>query len=125
GIGVVGLPPARVAGTGGGTAARERSWVAIGGVRLGQPAELAKLAVVLMLARWLAERREAPATLRDLLPPCVIAGVATLRVAKEPDPGSAIVLHHILFQMLYSARTKHSRLPLLGPPVIGVVLPYS
>src|SRR3989441_9686749 len=55
------------AGTGAGTAASERSWIAIGGVRLGQPAELAKLAVVLMLARWLAERREAPATLRELL----------------------------------------------------------
>src|SRR5882724_2233941 len=41
-------------GTGAGTAASERSWIAIGGLRLGQPAELAKLAVILMLARWLA-----------------------------------------------------------------------
>src|SRR2546426_8451609 len=44
---------------------------AIGSLRVGQPAELAKLAVILMLARWLAARREAPATLRDLLPPGV------------------------------------------------------
>ena len=43
-----------VIGRGAGTAASERSWIAIGGVRLGQPAELAKLAVILMLARWLA-----------------------------------------------------------------------
>jgi len=47
-------------GSGAGTAASERSWITIAGVRLGQPAELAKLAVILMLARWLAERREPP-----------------------------------------------------------------
>src|SRR5256885_4861658 len=49
-------------GTGGGTAASERSWITIAGVRLGQPAELAKLAAILMLARWLAQRRGAPPT---------------------------------------------------------------
>src|SRR5437879_13010826 len=105
-------------GTGAGTAAGERSWIAIGGVGLGQPAELAKLAGVLMLARWLAERREAPATLRELLPPCLIAGVPTLLVAKQPDLGSAIVFIAILFTMLYWAGTKPSLLVLLGSPVI-------
>src|SRR5256885_3727549 len=117
------LPPAT--GPGAGPAASERSWIAIGGVRLGQPAELAKLAVVLMLARWLAERREAPATLRELLPPCLIAGVPTLLVAKQPDLGSAIVFIAILFTMLYWPGTKPSLLVLLGSPVIGLVLAFS
>ena len=112
-------------GTGAGTAASERSWIAIGGVRLGQPAELAKLAVILMLARWLAGRREAPATLRDLLPPCVIAGLPTFLVAKQPDLGSAIVFIAILFTMLYWAGTKPSLLVLLGSPVIGLILAFS
>ncbi len=62
-------------GTGGGTAASSKSWITLGGLRLGQPAELAKLAVILMLARWLAERREPPATLRDLVYPSIIVGV--------------------------------------------------
>ncbi|HXL12135.1 MAG TPA: FtsW/RodA/SpoVE family cell cycle protein, partial [Gemmatimonadales bacterium] len=78
-------------GTGGGTAASERSWITIAGVRLGQPAELAKLAVILMLARWLAERREPPTTLRDLVYPCVIVGVPVALVVLQPDLGSAIV----------------------------------
>ncbi|HKW40460.1 MAG TPA: rod shape-determining protein RodA [Gemmatimonadales bacterium] len=112
-------------GTGGGTAASERSWITIAGVRIGQPAELAKLAVVLMLARWLAERREAPATLRDLLPACVIAGVPTLLVAKQPDLGSAMVFIAILFAMLFWAGTKPSLLVLLGSPVIGLILAFS
>src|SRR5437763_5788290 len=125
GIGLLVLLITLTTGTGAGTAASERSWISIGGVRLGQPAELAKLAVVLMLARWLAERREAPATLRDLLPPCLIAGVPTLLVAKQPDLGSAIVFIAILFTMLYWAGTKPSLLLLLGSPVIGTVLGFS
>ena len=43
-------------GAGAGTAASTKSWLAVGGVRLGQPSELAKIAVVLMLAKVLSPR---------------------------------------------------------------------
>jgi len=112
-------------GTGGGTAASSKSWIAIAGHRLGQPSELAKLAVVLMLARWLAERRAAPATLRELVPPCFIAGVPFLLIVAQPDLGSALVLVAILFSMLYWAGTKPSLLLLLASPAIGLVLSFS
>ena len=112
-------------GTGGGTAASTRSWITIGNLRLGQPSELAKLAVVLMLARWLAERREAPATLRELVPACVIAGVPILLVILQPDLGSAIVFITVLFAMLFWAGTKPSLLLLLGSPAIGLILAFS
>ncbi len=112
-------------GTGGGTAASSKSWIAIAGHRLGQPSELAKLAVVLMLARWLAERRAAPATLRELVPPCLIAGVPFLLIVAQPDLGSALVLVAILFSMLYWAGTKPSLLLLLASPAIGLVLSFS
>ncbi len=124
-VGVLVLVFTLFAGTGGGTAASERSWIAVGGVRVGQPAELAKLTVILMLARWLAERREAPATLRELLPPCVIVGLPTLLVAKQPDLGSAMVFIAMLFAMLFWAGTKPSLLLLLGSPVIGLILAFS
>jgi len=112
-------------GTGGGTAASTRSWITIGTLRLGQPSELAKLAVVLILARWLAERREAPATLRELVPPCLIAGVPILLVILQPDLGSAIVFITVLFAMLFWAGTKPSLLLLLGSPAIGLILAFS
>ena len=112
-------------GTGGGTAASTRSWITIGNLRLGQPSELAKLAVVLMLARWLAERREAPATLRELVPACVIAGVPILLVILQPDLGSAIVFITVLFAMLFWAGTKPSLMLLLGSPAIGLILAFS
>lgn len=112
-------------GTGAGTAAGSKSWLAIGGHRFGQPAELAKLAVILMLARWLAALREPPATLRDLILPFAIAGLPTLLVFKQPDLGSAIVFVAILFFMLFWAGTKPSLLLLAVSPVIGLALAFS
>ncbi len=112
-------------GTGAGTAAGTTSWIAIGGHRFGQPAELAKLAVVLMLARWLAGLREPPSTLRDLIAPAVITGLPCLLVLKQPDLGSALVFVAILFCMLFWAGTKPSLLILASSPVIGLVLAFS
>ncbi len=132
-------------GTGGGTAAGSKSWIGFAGVRLGQPAELGKLVTILMLARWLAERRSAPITLRELaylpfpfplpflgppagfplLSPLVIAGVPFLLVMAQPDLGSAIVLIAIMFAMLFWAGTKPSLLLLLSSPAIGLVLAFS
>ncbi|HXE84082.1 MAG TPA: rod shape-determining protein RodA [Gemmatimonadales bacterium] len=112
-------------GTGAGTAAGSKSWLALGGHRFGQPAELAKLAVILMLARWLATLREPPSMLRDLFMPGVIAGLPCLLVLKQPDLGSAIVFVAILFFMLFWAGTKPSLLVLAASPVIGLVLAFS
>ena len=114
-----------VIGTGAGTAASSKSWLAIAGQRFGQPAEFAKLAVILMLARWLVAQREPPATLRQLIPPCMIAGVPTFLVIQQPDLGSAIVFIAVLFFMLFWAGTKPSLLVLLASPVIGLVLAFS
>jgi rod shape determining protein RodA len=112
-------------GTGAGTAAGSKSWLAIAGHRFGQPAELAKLAVILMLSRWLAAQREAPATLRQLIPPFAIAGFPCFLVMRQPDLGSGIVFVAILFFMLFWAGTKPSLLLLAASPVIGLVLAFS
>ncbi len=112
-------------GTGAGTAAGSKSWIAVGSLRLGQPAELAKLAVILMLSRWLAGLREPPATLRDLMPPCTIAGIPCFLVMLQPDLGSAIVFVAVLFCMLFWAGTKPSLMVLLASPAIGLLLAFS
>lgn len=112
-------------GTGAGTAAGTHSWISIGGVRLGQPAEIGKLAVILMLARWLAERREPPTSLRELVYPGLITLVPFLLVVWQPDLGSAIVFVAILFSMLYWAGTRPVLLLLLASPVIGLILAFS
>jgi len=114
-----------VIGRGAGTAASSKSWIYIGGHAVGQPAELAKIAVVLMLARYLSGRREAPASLRDLVAPCLLAGVPALLVLKQPDLGSALVFGGILFAMLYWAGVKPSLLFMLASPVVSLLLAFT
>jgi len=114
-----------VAGTGAGTAAHTKSWLAIGGHRLGQPSELAKITVVLMLAKVLAERRDAPKSLLDLWKPALVVGIPWLLIMLQPDLGSGIVFIGIFFGMLYWAGVPWPLLLLLGSPVISLVLSFS
>ena len=112
-------------GTGAGTAAHSHAWIAIGGVRVGQPSELVKLLVILMLARYLAGRRTPPATMRELLVPCMMAAVPALLVAAEPDLGSALVFAGVLFAMLFWAGVRLRLLVLLASPIASLVLAFS
>jgi rod shape determining protein RodA len=114
-----------IVGRGVGTAASSKSWIYIGGHAIGQPAEFAKLATVLMLARHLSGRREAPETLSELLPVCVIAGLPALLVLAQPDLGSALVFVGVLFAMLFWAGTPPSLLFLLASPVGSLLLAFN
>jgi rod shape determining protein RodA len=114
-----------VIGKGAGTAASSKSWLAIGGVRLGQPSELAKLTTVLMLARYLAGLTHPPQTMRELMVPLALGGVPAILVMLQPDLGSAIVFGGILFFMLFWAGVRVPLLVLLASPVASVVLAFS
>jgi rod shape determining protein RodA len=109
-------------GTGAGTAAGTKSWLAIGGHRIGQPAELAKLATVLMLARHLSSLKEAPRSLRNLWTPALIVGIPFLLVMKQPDLGSALVFVGIFFAMLYWAGVRPRLLFMVVSPAVSLLL---
>jgi rod shape determining protein RodA len=112
-------------GTGAGTAASSNSWLSIGGHQIGQPSELAKVATVLMLARYLSGRREPPRSLRDLLVPGLIVGAPFLLVLKQPDLGSAIVFVGIAFAMLFWAGVRPRLLFLLASPGLSLLLAFN
>jgi len=112
-------------GTGGGTAASSHSWITVGGRRLGQPVEFVKLATILMLARWMAGRRDPPRTLRELVVPCLIAAVPAALVALQPDLGSALVFGGVLFAMLFWSGVRLPLLVLLGSPLASLFLAFS
>jgi rod shape determining protein RodA len=112
-------------GTGAGTAQSSKSWLTVGGQQIGQPSELAKVATVLMLARFLSSRKEPPRSLADLLGPGLIVGVPFLLVLKQPDLGSAIVFVGILFAMLFWAGVRPRLLFLLASPVLSLLLAFS
>ncbi len=112
-------------GTGAGTAAGTNSWLAIGGVRIGQPAEAAKLATILMLARYLGARREPPQSLVELMPPLIIVSIPFVLVGIQPDLGSAMVFLGILFAGLFWVGVKARLLLLLASPLISLLLAFS
>ncbi|HVF40586.1 MAG TPA: rod shape-determining protein RodA [Gemmatimonadaceae bacterium] len=112
-------------GAGAGTAASTKSWLAVGGVRLGQPSELAKITVVLMLAHVLASRREPPKSLIDLWKPALIVGIPWVIIMLQPDLGTAIVFIGIFFGMLYWSGVSWPLLLLIGSPVISLILSFS
>ena len=125
GLGLLLLLMTLFLGTGAGTAAGSKSWITLFGVRIGQPAELAKLATILMLARHFQGRRDAPSTLRALFPACLIAGAPTMLVALQPDLGSALVFIGILFAVLYWVGTSPWLLLLLASPIISLLMAFS
>src|SRR4051812_28423052 len=112
-------------GSGGGTAESVKGWITIGGKRLGQPAEFAKLAVVMMLARVLSQGRGTPRSTFDLWKPIVVVAVPLLLILKQPDLGTAIVFVGIFFLMLFWTGVPWKLLILLASPVVSLVLTFK
>ncbi len=112
-------------GQGAGTAASTKSWLAIGGVRLGQPSELAKIAVVLMMARVLSAEREAPKALFELWRPAMVAFVPWLLVMAQPDLGTGLVFIGIFFAMLFWSGVQWPLLVMAASPGISLVLAFG
>lgn len=112
-------------GKGAGTAASTKSWLAVGGVRLGQPSELAKIAVVLMLAHVLSAARAAPTTLLGLVPSAATVGLPWLLIMAQPDLGTGIVFIGIYFAMLFWSGVSAPLLLLAASPGISLILAFS
>jgi cell division protein FtsW len=81
-----------------------RRWIALGPLNF-QPSEVAKIAIVVWAATYLA-RREPPRTLGDLAKPVGLQlGLFSLLLLAEPDLGTAITIALILGAMLLVAGT--------------------
>ncbi|MEJ2539348.1 MAG: rod shape-determining protein RodA [Gemmatimonadota bacterium] len=123
-LGLVLLAATLVVGTGAGTAAGTKSWIVLGPVRF-QPAEPAKLATILALARYLSMRGDAPGSLRDLVVPGAIAAVPLALVMLQPDLGTAQAFVGILFAALFWAGTSIPLLLLLASPLPSLILAFD
>jgi len=111
-------------GTGAGTAESVSGWLAIGPIRI-QPSEVAKIGVILMLARVLGSWREAPQTIWMLWKPILVVLVPMGLVMLQPDLGTALVFTSILLAMLFWAGTPLATLFFLASPVLGMLLSIS
>jgi rod shape determining protein RodA len=112
-------------GKGAGTAASTKSWLAIGGFRIGQPAELAKITVVLALAKVLSAYKEPPRSLLELWKPALVVGIPWLLIMKQPDLGTGIVFIGFAFAMLFWAGVSWPLLVLVASPVVSLILAFN
>ncbi|MBM9459290.1 rod shape-determining protein RodA [Nocardioides sp. zg-536] len=119
-LAVVGLVLVLVMGS---TINGSRSWLMIGGMSL-QPAELAKLAVVLGMALVVAERsegrwRDRVGTL-DVLLMLAVAAVPAVLILAQPDLGTMLVLTATVFGVIAASGAHRSWLGGLAAGGIGV-----
>ncbi len=96
-----------------------QAWFSIGGIASFQPSELAKIAVILYLANYLAERDLS--SFKSLIPPFVIVLVPIGLILLQPDLGTAMVFAGILLGMLFVAGANPKHLGL----IIAVALAIS
>lgn len=125
--GVILLGATLAIGTGSGTAAGVKSFISLGGFRF-QPAEVAKIATILALARLLSTGktgREGPEALRELLAPVALVGLPLGLVVLQPDLGTAMAFVGILFAALYWGGTPLYLLLLLASPGFGLILSFD
>ncbi len=102
-------------GRSGGGAAR---WLRFGPVTI-QPAEVAKLTIILWLAHSLSKKREKIRTFTvGFLPHLLMAGILMMLCLKQPDFGSSVVLLLLTFTLLFVAGAKTGYL--LGAVVLAL-----
>lgn len=104
-----------------------RIWVSIAGISF-QPGEIAKVAIILFLASYLAQNREMLSVfthrlgplkfpdLRTLMPLLIMWGMSLIIVIFEKDLGSALVFFFVFIIMLYVCSGQKFY------PIIGIVL---
>ena len=99
-----------------------RSWFELGPLRM-QPAELAKLGVLLFSAGLLSRRAHRMEDVRlTLVPVCVIAGGIAFLIMLQPDLGTTIVLGSITFAVLFVSGVPLLRLGGVGAAATAAAL---
>ncbi|HWN82655.1 MAG TPA: FtsW/RodA/SpoVE family cell cycle protein, partial [Candidatus Udaeobacter sp.] len=99
-------------------------WLNLGGIRF-QPSEIAKLATVMALARYLSGRRRDLMRVRNLMIPAALAFAPMVLVLEQPDLGTALSFPFILFAMLYWSGLPMSYLALLASPLASLLTAFS
>ncbi len=95
-------------------------WISLGPLGQFQPSEIAKLVIVITLAKHLTDRPGPYQSVWDLLPFLGHVAIPMLLIFKQPDLGTALVYGAIFIGMLYAAGARRRDLAALG--ATGVVL---
>ncbi|MFQ5893575.1 MAG: rod shape-determining protein RodA, partial [Nitrospinota bacterium] len=98
-----------------------KRWLVLGPVRC-QPSEFMKVALVLVLARYLAEaRKEEALSFRHLVLPALLVAVPVVLIAMEPDLGTAAMLGLVAGGMVLVAGVKRRALVIVMAAVLATM----
>lgn len=100
-----------------------RAWLTFGYFSI-QPSEFMKLAVVIVLAKYLELRERDIHHLRELLVPTAATAVPVLFILMQPDFGTAMVFIPVLFAMLFIGGADASHLiAVISIAAIALIFP--
>jgi cell division protein FtsW len=99
-----------------------RRWFAAGPIQF-QPSEVMKLALVLYVARYLADHPKRLSGFRQAVAPiAVVAGPACLLIVVEPDLGTTLVIAFVIASLLVVAGMQIRHLGALAAIAVGCVV---
>jgi cell division protein FtsW len=99
-----------------------RSWFKIGSSTI-QPAEFAKLGLILYLAAIISKKGEGMRQLKSgLMPPLVVTGMFFLLIGIQPDLGSATILLGTALIVILCGGARFGQLFVLGVPLGSLAL---
>lgn len=102
-----------------------QSWFSLGFASF-QPTDLAKLALIFLLAKYLAKRHVEIAHIRHIIVSGLYALIPTVLVLLQPDLGSALVLSGIWFCLvLVSGISKKHLALVLGGAFVAFILAWA
>jgi len=96
-------------------------WIELGAFSL-QPSEFMKIAVIFLLGRFLAEKKNRPDSFRVLAIAGAVVIVPFLLIMKEPDLGTALVFLALLFPILYWRGLDEGLIILFMTPLVSALL---
>tara|TARA_B100001750_G_scaffold242768_1_gene256756 strand:- start:1174 stop:2466 length:1293 start_codon:yes stop_codon:yes gene_type:complete len=103
-------------------------WIQLGPINV-QPAEMAKLSIILWLAYSLSKKAEQIRSFEiGFLPHAMVAGFLMLLCLKQPDFGSAVMIGLLTFTLLFTAGARLGYLLgaiLLAAPAVYALIAFS
>ena len=100
-------------------------WLNIGLPFNFQPSELAKIFLVIALARYLSDNSIKIQYFKSIIVPIAIALIPVLIVLNQPDLGTSLVMLSVIFPMLYWAGARPFYLFLLVAPIFSILSAFS
>ncbi|HUP01269.1 MAG TPA: rod shape-determining protein RodA [Gemmatimonadota bacterium] len=101
-----------------------RSWIRFGAIGF-QPSEFAKVAAILVVARWVASLESPPRELTDLTTPALLIALPAGLTLLQPDLGTAMIFVLLLAGLCFWSGAPPVMVFLLLSPIVSILLTFS